>query len=144
MEYRTVGKEVSVSFIEKKSEFIGHIKPVQTEQEAREFLEQKRSALNLSIQKIIFRAFSYLRFHNRQNHDEQNQPRHISAFTDAARPVYLLFFWLCIPMLLQRREAQHLFSGRDTQFAVNVFVVVFQCIFGNTQDLCDLFGALTC
>ena len=71
MEYRTVGKEVSVSFIEKKSEFIGHIKPVQTEQEAREFLEQKRSEYSDATHNV----YAYiLRENNTQRFSDAGEP----------------------------------------------------------------------
>ena len=42
MEYITLSKEASVSFIEKKSEFIGHAAPVKTEEEAMEFINKIR------------------------------------------------------------------------------------------------------
>ena len=42
MEYTTLSKEASVSFIEKKSEFIGHAAPVKTEEEAMEFITKIR------------------------------------------------------------------------------------------------------
>ncbi len=43
MEYTTVRRECSAEFIEKRSRFIGHIKPVTTEEEAIAFIEEKRS-----------------------------------------------------------------------------------------------------
>lgn len=43
MEYTTVLRECSAEFIEKRSRFIGHIKPVTTEEEAIAFIEEKRS-----------------------------------------------------------------------------------------------------
>ena len=49
---------------------------------------------------------------------------------------------LGVPMLLQGRKTKHLLSGGDAQFAVYVFVVVFQRVFGNTEDLRDLLGVL--
>lgn len=42
MEYITLSKEAEVSFIEKKSEFIGHAAPVKTEAEAMEFITKIR------------------------------------------------------------------------------------------------------
>ena len=79
-------------------------------------------------------------------HKKQEISEDISCFymfTDMVRLVYLWIFRMGVSMLLQCRKAQHLLSGRDTQFAVNVFVVVFQCIFGNPKDFCNLFGVLT-
>ena len=71
MEYKTVGKEVSVSFIEKTSEFIGHIKPVQTEQEARAFLEQKRSEHSDATHNV----YAYiLRENNTQRFSDAGEP----------------------------------------------------------------------
>jgi len=43
MEYTTVLRECSVEFIERRSRFIGHIKPVISEEEAIAFIEEKRS-----------------------------------------------------------------------------------------------------
>ncbi len=43
MEYTTVLRECSAEFIERRSRFIGHIKPVTTEEEAIAFIEEKRS-----------------------------------------------------------------------------------------------------
>lgn len=43
MEYTTVLRECSVEFIERRSRFIGHIKPVVSEDEAIAFIEEKRS-----------------------------------------------------------------------------------------------------
>ncbi len=42
MEYITLGKEVEVSFTERKSLFIGNAKPVKTEEEAIEFINKIR------------------------------------------------------------------------------------------------------
>ena len=42
MEYITLSKEAEVSFIEKKSEFIGHAAPVKTEEEAMEYINKIR------------------------------------------------------------------------------------------------------
>ena len=47
-----------------------------------------------------------------------------------------------VPVLLQRGEAEHLLSGGDTQLAVNVFVVVFQRVGGDSQLLGDLLGVV--
>lgn len=41
-EYKTIEKEVTVEFTEKRSRFLGHIKPVKTEQEAIDFINEKR------------------------------------------------------------------------------------------------------
>ena len=46
--YRTVKQETSAEFIEKRSKFIGYIKPVQTEEEAIAFI-QNRSIGTLRI-----------------------------------------------------------------------------------------------
>ena len=41
--YKTVAHEASDEFVEKRSRFIGYVKPVQTEEEAVAFINQKRS-----------------------------------------------------------------------------------------------------
>ena len=41
--YRTVKQETSAEFIEKRSKFIGYIKPVQTEEEAIAFIQSIKS-----------------------------------------------------------------------------------------------------
>lgn len=46
-------------------------------------------------------------------------------------------------MLFQRREAQHLLSRGDSQFAVYVFIVVFQRILGDSEEFHDLSGVLS-
>ena len=38
MDYKTVAKEARAEFVEKRSRFIGHIKPVETQEEALEFI----------------------------------------------------------------------------------------------------------
>lgn len=43
MEYRTIAERCEASFIEKKSEFIGYLAPVQTEEEAIDFVEEIRT-----------------------------------------------------------------------------------------------------
>ena len=43
MEYRTIGKESSDEFIERKSRFIGYIKPVTTQDEAVAFINEIKS-----------------------------------------------------------------------------------------------------
>ena len=43
-------------------------------------------------------------------------------------------------MLLEGSESEQLLSGRDTQFAVNIFVVIFQRIFFDPGDLHNLSG----
>jgi len=43
MEYTTVRRECSAEFVERRSRFIGYIKPVTTEEEAIAFIEEKRS-----------------------------------------------------------------------------------------------------
>ena len=42
-DYKTVSREASAEFVEKRSKFIGYCKPVKTESEAIEFINQKRS-----------------------------------------------------------------------------------------------------
>ena len=42
-DYKTVSKEACAEFVEKRSKFIGYCKPVKTESEAIEFINQKRS-----------------------------------------------------------------------------------------------------
>ena len=41
--YRTIRTAASAEFVEKKSRFIGHICPVTTQEEANEFIRQKKS-----------------------------------------------------------------------------------------------------
>ncbi len=41
--YKTVLKEASDSFVEKKSKFIGHCKPISNEEEALSFIKEKKS-----------------------------------------------------------------------------------------------------
>ena len=41
--YRTVKQETNAEFIEKRSKFIGYIKPVQTEEEAIAFIQSIKS-----------------------------------------------------------------------------------------------------
>ena len=36
---KTVSRELTIEFIEKKSKFLGHIKPVNTVKEAQEYIE---------------------------------------------------------------------------------------------------------
>ena len=43
-------------------------------------------------------------------------------------------------MLLEGSESEQLLSGGDTQFAVNIFVVIFQRIFFDPGDLHNLSG----
>lgn len=40
--YKTIDKEITVEFVEKRSRFLGHIKPVKTEQEAIDFINSKK------------------------------------------------------------------------------------------------------
>ena len=42
-EYRTVGKAAQDEFVEKRSRFIGYVKPVQTEEEATAFIAEMKS-----------------------------------------------------------------------------------------------------
>ena len=42
-DYKTVAREASDEFVEKRSRFIGYVKPVRTEEEAVAFINQKRS-----------------------------------------------------------------------------------------------------
>ena len=42
MEYRTIAAPVSASFVEKKSEFIAHLFPVRTQEDAVEAIEEVR------------------------------------------------------------------------------------------------------
>ncbi len=43
MNYRTVAKEAMAEFVEKRSRFIGHIKPVVTQEEALEFIAELKT-----------------------------------------------------------------------------------------------------
>ena len=42
-DYKTVARESSDEFVEKRSRFIGYVKPVKTEEEAVAVINQKRS-----------------------------------------------------------------------------------------------------
>lgn len=41
-EYKTIEKEITIEFTEKRSRFMGHIKPVKTEKEAIDFINSKK------------------------------------------------------------------------------------------------------
>ena len=43
MEYKTIARRCEARFIEKKSEFIGYLCPVQTEEQAVAFIEEIRA-----------------------------------------------------------------------------------------------------
>ena len=50
--YRTVKQQTSAEFIEKRSKFIGYIKPVQTEEEAIAFIQSIIGTLRIMCMRI--------------------------------------------------------------------------------------------
>ncbi|MGN1479437.1 MAG: YigZ family protein, partial [Acutalibacteraceae bacterium] len=43
MEYKTISSQASAEFVEKRSRFIGYIKPVTTKEQATDFINEIRS-----------------------------------------------------------------------------------------------------
>ena len=71
MEYKTIAKPCEAKFIEKKSEFIGYLCPVQTEEQAIAFIEQIRSM----HRKATHNCYAYiLRENNTARHSDDGEP----------------------------------------------------------------------
>lgn len=71
MEYKTIAKPCEAKFIEKKSEFIGYLCPVQTEEQAIAFIEQIRSM----HRKATHNCYAYiLRDNNTARHSDDGEP----------------------------------------------------------------------
>lgn len=69
--YRTVAKSASASFIEKKSEFIGHISPCKTEEEALDFIRE----IKKQHRKATHNCYAYiLRSNNIGRHSDDGEP----------------------------------------------------------------------
>lgn len=72
MSYKTVYEEAQDSFIEKKSEFIGHIAPVKTAEEAVAFIERIRS----ENRKARHNVYAYvLRDKNTSRYSDDGEPQ---------------------------------------------------------------------
>lgn len=70
-EYRTAAKAASASFIERKSEFIGHIAPCSTEEEALSFIGEIRK----QHRKATHNCYAYiLRENNISRHSDDGEP----------------------------------------------------------------------
>ena len=70
-EYKTAAKAASASFIEKKSEFIGHITPCTTEEEALSFIGEIRK----QHRKATHNCYAYiLRDNNISRHSDDGEP----------------------------------------------------------------------
>ncbi len=71
MEYKTIAKPCEARFIEKKSEFIGYLCPVATEEQATAFIEQIRSM----HRKATHNCYAYiLRDNNTVRHSDDGEP----------------------------------------------------------------------
>lgn len=71
MEYKTIAKPCEAKFIEKKSEFIGYLCPVQTEEQAIAFIEQIRAM----HRKATHNCYAYiLRENNAARHSDDGEP----------------------------------------------------------------------
>ncbi len=71
MEYKTIARRCEASFIEKKSEFIGYLCPVSTEEEAIAFIEEIRSM----HRKATHNCYAYiLRENNAARHSDDGEP----------------------------------------------------------------------
>ncbi|MDP4152644.1 MAG: YigZ family protein [Bacillota bacterium] len=72
MEYKTVKKEASAAFIERRSEFIGYIKPVQTEEEAVSFINEIRSRHHDATHNV----YAYIiRYNNIRRYSDDGEPQ---------------------------------------------------------------------
>ena len=71
MEYTTLSKEASVSFIEKKSEFIGHASPVKTEEEAIEFIGKIRKKHSLATHN----CYAYMLSNGSARYSDDGEPQ---------------------------------------------------------------------
>lgn len=70
-EYKTIADKATASFIEKKSEFIGNIAPVKTEEEAIAFIEEIRK----QHRKATHNCYAYiLRNNNIGRHSDDGEP----------------------------------------------------------------------
>lgn len=71
MEYKTIARRCEASFIEKKSEFIGYLCPVQTEEQAAAFIEEIRAM----HRKATHNCYAYiLRENNTARHSDDGEP----------------------------------------------------------------------
>lgn len=71
MEYKTIARRCEASFIEKKSEFIGYLCPVQTEDQAVAFIEEIRAM----HRKATHNCYAYiLRENNAARHSDDGEP----------------------------------------------------------------------
>lgn len=70
-EYKTIAEKATASFTEKKSEFIGNIAPVKTEEEAAAFIEEIRK----QHRKATHNCYAYiLRNNNIGRHSDDGEP----------------------------------------------------------------------
>ena len=71
MEFKTIAQRCEASFIEKKSEFIGYLCPVQTEEQAAAFIEEIRAM----HRKATHNCYAYiLRENNAARHSDDGEP----------------------------------------------------------------------
>lgn len=71
MEYKTIARRCEARFIEKKSEFIGYLCPVQTEDQAVAFIEEIRAM----HRKATHNCYAYiLRENNAARHSDDGEP----------------------------------------------------------------------
>ncbi len=71
MEYRTIAKPCEARFVEKKSEFIGYLCPVTTEEQAVAFIEEIRAM----HRKATHNCYAYiLRENNAARHSDDGEP----------------------------------------------------------------------
>ncbi len=71
MEYKTIARRCEARFIEKKSEFIGYLCPVQTEEQAVAFIEKIRAM----HRKATHNCYAYiLRENNSARHSDDGEP----------------------------------------------------------------------
>ena len=71
MEYKTIARHCEARFIEKKSEFIGYLCPVQTEEQAVAFIEEIRAM----HRKATHNCYAYiLRENNAARHSDDGEP----------------------------------------------------------------------
>ena len=71
MEYKTIAERCEARFIEKKSEFIGYLAPVETEEQAVEFINEIRSM----HRKATHNCYAYiLRDNSAARHSDDGEP----------------------------------------------------------------------
>ncbi|MCX4357424.1 MAG: YigZ family protein [Oscillospiraceae bacterium] len=71
MEYKTIAERCEARFIEKKSEFIGYLAPVETEEQALEFINEIRSV----HRKATHNCYAYiLRDNSAARHSDDGEP----------------------------------------------------------------------